>query len=199
MKKILLLLALLPILSAAGLAQESRQDVSVSVGGIFPVFISQNDVLQTGTNGLQGLASYRYMLTPRGAAEVNFGYSQNAQKYVTSFNCCWRAHDRMMEFSGEYVFNLNFKNWNPFIEAGPAAFMLQPLDDASTTYQGFKPETEIGFVYGGGVAYEISPSWDLRLEYRGLVMKTPDFGFSSVKVGRFYNVSNPVFGLAYHF
>jgi opacity protein-like surface antigen len=199
MKKILLLFALLPILTAAGFAQESRQDVSVSVGGIFPVSISQNAVQQTATNGLQGLVSYRYMLTPRNAVEANFGYTQISQKYVTTFDCCWRVHDRMVEFSGAYVFNLNFKNWNPFLEGGPAAFLHQPLDDASTTYQAFKQEMDLGLIYGGGVAYELSPSFDLRLEYRGLVMETPDFGFSTVKVNRFYNLSNPVFGIAYHF
>jgi outer membrane immunogenic protein len=186
-------------LAVASQAQESRQDISVSVTGIFPPFIVGNaDVQQTGTNGLGGLVSYRYMLTPRSGLELNYQYAQNAQKYYTTFNNV-RVHDRMQEFSGAYVLNTNFKNWNPFLEAGPAAFIFTPLDDASTTVLDAKQQTILGAVYGGGVAYELSPSWDIRAEYRGLLMKTPNFGLEPQKTGRFYNVYNPVIGIAYHF
>lgn len=198
MKKIPLLFLLLPFLTMAARAQESRQDFSFSVAGLFPPFISQNGVQQTPTYGLGGLASYRYMLTPRSAMEANYGYDQNSEKYFTSFQNI-RVHTRMQEFSGAYVFGLNFKNWNPFIEAGPAGFLFQPLNDAGTTAIDAKQVMQIGAVYGGGVAWEISPSFDIRIEYRGLVMMTPDFGLAEEKVGRYYNVNNPVAGFAYHF
>jgi outer membrane immunogenic protein len=199
MRKTLLLFLLLPFMAVASQAQESRQDISVSVTGIFPPFIVGNAVQQSATYGLGGLASYRFMLTPRSGLEVNYQYGQNSQKYYTSFDKLIRAHDRMQEFSGAYVLNANFKNWNPFLEAGPAAFMFAPLDDASTTLLDFKSQTILGAIYGGGVAYELSPSWDIRAEYRGLLMKTPDLGYDPVKTGRFYNVYNPVIGIAYHF
>jgi outer membrane immunogenic protein len=198
MKKTLLLFLLLPFLAVASQAQESRQDISLSVTGIFPPFITGNAVQQTGTNGLGGLVSYRYMLTPRSGLELNYQYAQNAQKYYTSFNNV-RVHDRMQEFSGAYVLNQTFKSWNPFLEGGPAAFIFSPLDDASTTQLDVKQQTILGAVYGGGVAYEVSPSFDIRVEYRGLLMKTPNFGLEPQKTGRFYNVYNPVVGIAYHF
>ncbi len=198
MKKTLLLFLLLPFMAVASQAQESRQDISVGVTGIFPPFITGNAVQQTGTYGLGGLVSYRYMLTPRSGLEVNYQYAQNSQKYYTSFNNV-RVHDRMQEFSGAYVLNQTFKNWNPFLEVGPAAFMFTPLNDASTTQLDVKGQTILGAMYGGGVAYELSPSFDIRAEYRGLLMKTPDFGLEPQKTGRFYNVHNPVIGIAYHF
>jgi outer membrane immunogenic protein len=198
MKKILLLFLLLPFLAAVGRAQESRQDISLSVSGVFPPFIVGNDVQQTGTYGLGGLLSYRFMVTPRSALEVNYQYAQNSQKYYTSFQRI-RVHDRMQEISGAYVYSLNFKNFNPFIEGGPAAFIFSPLNDASTTAIDAKQTTQVGAIYGAGLAYEISPSFDIRAEYRGLLMKTPNFGLSPQKVGRFYNVYNPVIGIAYHF
>ncbi len=198
MKKTLLLFLLLPFMAVASHAQESRQDISVSVTGLFPPFISDNAVQQTGTYGLGGLVSYRFMLTPRSGLEVNYQYAQNSQKYHTSFNDI-RVHDRLQEFSAAYVLNQTFKNWNPFLEAGPAAFIFTPLDDASTTVLDSKGQTILGGVYGVGVAYELSPSFDIRAEYRGQLLKTPDFGLESEKVNRFYNVSNPVIGIAYHF
>ena len=198
MRKMLLLFLLLPFMAVASQAQESRQDVSFSVGGIFPPFITGNDVQQTGTYGLSGLVSYRYMLTPRSGLELNYQYTQNAQKYYTSFNNI-SVHDRMQEISGAYVLNQTFKNWNPFLEAGPAAFLFTPLDDATTKTLDAKGQTILGAMYGGGVAYELSPSFDIRAEYRGLLMKTPNFGLGPQKTGRFYNVYNPVIGIAYHF
>ncbi len=198
MRKMLLLFLLLPFMAVVSQAQESRQDASFSVGGIFPPFITGNDVQQTGTYGLSGLVSYRYMLTPRSGLELNYQYTQNAQKYYTSFNNI-SVHDRMQEISGAYVLNQTFKNWNPFLEAGPAAFLFTPLDDATTKTLDAKGQTILGAMYGGGVAYELSPSFDIRAEYRGLLMKTPNFGLSPQKTGRFYNVYNPVIGIAYHF
>src|ERR1700761_8742090 len=86
MRKTLLLFLLLPFMAVASQAQESRQDISVSVTGIFPPFITGNAVQQSATDGLGGLVSYRYMLTPRSGLELNYQYAQNAQKYYTSFN-----------------------------------------------------------------------------------------------------------------
>ena len=42
-----------------------------------------------------------------------------------------------------------------------------------------KQQTEIGGIYGAGIAYEISPSFDIRAEYRGFVTKVPNFGLAS--------------------
>jgi hypothetical protein len=49
------------------------------------------------------------------------------------------------------------------------------------------------------LAYEISPSFDIRAEYRGFVTKAPDFGVASFKTNRYYLISIPAIGIAYHF
>ncbi len=54
-------------------------------------------------------------------------------------------------------------------------------------------------MYGAGLAYEISPSFDIRAEYRGLVTKVPTFSDSQFTTNRWYNIYNPVIGVAYHF
>ena len=199
MKKSALLLILLPVLAVAGFAQESRQDACVSVTGIIPPYVSGNAVQLRATNGLGGLASYRYMLTPRSAAELNYQYSQNANKFVTSFLPNIRIHTRMQEVSAAYVFNFNFKHFNPFIEAGVGGYMFTPLKDSSTTTLDAKGSTSVGGLYGGGVAYEISPSFDIRVQYRGIIVKSPNFGLDQYRTNRYYNISNPTIGVAYHF
>ncbi|HEV2463173.1 MAG TPA: outer membrane beta-barrel protein [Acidobacteriaceae bacterium] len=198
MKKSLLLLLLLPLVAASGFAQESRQDVSVSGSGLFPPYIA-GDAVNLHNNPAKGvLASYRYLLTPSNGVEVNYQYAQEVDHFTNPTNNV-RVHVRFQEFSGALVHSFSFRNWNPFVEAGPAGFMIRPIDDAVTSLQGLTGNTNVGLVYGGGFAYEISPSFDIRAEYRGLVMKTPTFGQTNFSTGRYYNISDPVIGIAYHF
>jgi outer membrane immunogenic protein len=200
MKKSALLFVLLPVLAVAGFAQESRQDASVSATGFFPPFVSGNSVQQTSTYSLGGLASYRYMLTPRSAVEGNYQYTEYTNKYVLSFLPNVRIHTRFQEASAAYVYNFNFKHWNPFLEGGFAGLFYSPLRDASTNYiYATKRQTGLGALYGGGIAYEISPSFDIRVEYRGIVTKAPDFGQTQLRTNRYFNISNPAIGIAYHF
>ena len=59
----------------------------------------------------------------------------------------------------------------------------------------------IGFPcrHGGGIAYEISPSFDIRAEFRGWVTKVPTFAYTAFTTNKYYNIYNPVLGVAYHF
>jgi opacity protein-like surface antigen len=62
-----------------------------------------------------------------------------------------------------------------------------------------KQQTQFGAMYGGGFAYEISPSFDIRGEFRGLVTKVPTFGYSQLETNKWYNIYVPTVGVAYHF
>ncbi|MBW4026982.1 outer membrane protein [Acidipila rosea] len=197
MKKVLLF-ALLPFLALAAHAQESRQDISLSGANLFPPYTYGNAVKLTTTLGFGGLVSYRYMLTPRSALEGNYQYDQDVQKFIIPTNNT-RVHTRFQEFSAAYVYNFTFKNFNPFIEAGVGGFFWTPIDDQKTNTIDAKSQTQIGGLYGAGIAYELSPSFDLRVEYRGLIMKTPTFGQTNLSTGTYYNIYNPVIGIAYHF
>jgi outer membrane immunogenic protein len=201
MKKTILLLGALMLSAAAGYAQESRQDVSISGSGLFAPVITGNSVQKTTTTTLGLLASYRYMLTPRSALELNYGYGQNTQKFTVYGKSNGGIHTLQQEFSGAYVFNLNFRNFNPFAEAGVGAVIFHPLLDAGTQQFDAKQNTNIGGLFGAGVAYEISPSFDIRAEYRGFILKTPDFGLPGdiFKTNRYEVISSPSIGIAYHF
>jgi len=54
-------------------------------------------------------------------------------------------------------------------------------------------------MFGGGIAYEISPSFDLRVGYHGDVLKVPTLGNTQFGTNRWYTISIPTVGLAYHF
>ena len=199
MKKTMLLGALM-LLASVGFAQESRQDASVSAIGVFAQQVNGNAVQYNASATVGFLGSYRYMLTPRSALEMNYSFSQYSTAYSTSFLPNVRVHTRQQEISAAYVYNFrSYRNFNPFLEGGAAAMLFTPLRDFGTTNFDTKQNTNIGALFGGGVAYELSPSWDIRAEYRGIVVKTPDFGLTNFKTNRWMLLSVPALGVAYHF
>jgi outer membrane immunogenic protein len=199
MKKTMLLGALM-LVAAAGYAQESRQDVSVSAIGVFTPQVNGNAVQVNATGTVGFLGSYRYMLTPRSALELNYSFAQNSTAFRTSFLPNGRVHTRQQEISAAYVYNFrNFRNFNPFAEAGVGAMLFSPIKDFRTNLLDTNRNTNIGGLFGAGVAYELSPSFDIRVEYRGFVAKAPDFGLTNFKTNRYQLVSMPALGVAYHF
>ena len=47
---------------------------------------------------------------------------------------------------------------------------------------GTKSTKGIAGLFGGGLAYELSPSFDIRAEYRGFLAKTPAFGETGPRI-----------------
>jgi outer membrane immunogenic protein len=200
MKKIVFLVVLLAAFVAPGRAQESRQDVSLSGTALIEPFMASSTTVQVNSTPAYGvLASYRFMLTPSSALEVNYGitYQNSIGFYANPTH--YKVLTRTQEISGAYVHSFVFKNWNPFVEGGPSGIIFLPIINSGTTNLDVKQQTEVGALYGAGFAYEISPSFDIRGEYRGLVTKVPTFGNSQFTTNRWYNISVPTIGVAYHF
>lgn len=200
MKKTLFVAFLLAAFAAAGRAQESRQDVSLSGTGLIEPFIASSTDVQVNSNtGYGALISYRFMLTPSTALETNYGITyQNKIHYFANPNN-YNILLRTQEMSGAMVRSFVFRNWNPFVEAGAAGIIYLPVRNSGTQYLDANQQTEVGALYGAGFAYEVSPSFDIRAEYRGLVSKVPTFGISQFATNKWWNMSEPVVGVAYHF
>jgi opacity protein-like surface antigen len=200
MKKIALIVFLLAVYVAAGRAQESRQDISLSGTGVIEPFMASSTTVQVSANrAFGGLASYRFMLTPTSAVEANYQitYENNIHFYANPNH--YNVNTRTQEMSGAYVRSFVYKNFNPFVEAGPGAFIFLPIRNSGTQSLDVKQQTEVGAIFGAGFAYEVSPSFDIRVEYRGWVTKVPTFGDTQLNTNRWYVISNPVVGVAYHF
>jgi opacity protein-like surface antigen len=206
MKKIAIIAFLLAVCVAAGRAQESRQDISLSGTGLIEPFIGSTTNVQVhSTTAYGGLASYRFMLTPSSALEANYGITyQNKIRFVEPTKFDITVLTRNQEISFAYVRSFNYRKFNPFVEAGPGILIFMPIRNMSTKTLDAKQQTGIGGLYGAGVAYEISPSFDIRAEYRGFVTKVPNFGQTSSSgynftTNKWYNIYMPTIGVAYHF
>jgi outer membrane immunogenic protein len=204
MKKIVLLGALLLCASGWARAQESRQDFSASAYGIFGPTVHGQGAQEQTIGALGFLGSYRYSVTPRSQLELNYSYLQTSFKYVPASHAqdaYIYIHSRVQEVSGAYVYTRNYKNFNPFVQIGVGGFIFTPIRDYGTQYLDSRQNTNVGGLFGGGLAYEISPSFDIRAEYRGFLLKTPDFGESGngLRTNRYEVLSMPAIGIAYHF
>ena len=198
MKKTILL-GVLMVSSVAAFAQESRQDVSVSGFGLITPIVHGNSVIITPSKTGGILLSYRYLLTPKSALEVNYSFAQNTNYFQYQGNLTYNPiNTRQQELSAAYVFGLTFKNYNPFVEAGAAGIVFTPILNNGTDRIDAKGSTHIGGLFGAGLAYEISPSFDIRAEYRGVLVKAPDF-ITDFNSGRYEVISMPSIGVAYHF
>jgi hypothetical protein len=200
MKKIALFAFLLVVCVAAGRAQESRQDISLSGTGLIEPFIgSSTDVYVHSNYALGALVSYRFMLTPSSAVEANYGVTyQNKITYYTNPNH-YQVLTRTQELSAAYVRSFNFRKYNPFIEVGPGVLVFLPIRNSGTTSLDVKQQTQMAGFYGAGIAREISPSFDIRAEFRGAITKVPTFGMAQFSTNKWYNIYMPTIGVAYHF
>lgn len=208
MKKLLLLLILLPMLVTGAFSQDQdrgmRQDVNLSVMGVIQPYVegtTSPPIQQKSTLGLGLYLGYRYQLTPNGAVEANYSYSHFTNKFTANAAGIYgsaRVYTGMQESTFAYVRTIPFKRFNPFLELGGGLLYFTPIGPKTTTYDTEQTSNPVVMV-GGGVAYQLSPSWDLRVQYRGMILGTPDFGLSRFKTGRKYIMSEPAIGFAYHF
>jgi opacity protein-like surface antigen len=142
------------------------------------------------------------MVTPRSALEANYSFVQDQFRFLDSANRAsggTRIHSREQEVTVAYVYSLNLKRYSPFAEVGVGTLIFTPILDNGTQLLGTKGSKGVAGLFGGGLAYEISPSFDIRVEYRGFVTKTPSFGQDNFNANRYEVLSMPVIGVAYHF
>ncbi len=201
MKKIAFIAFLLAVSVTAGRAQESRQDISVSGTAVIePFMASSTDVQVSAQRAFGAMLSYRFMLTPSSAIEANYGITyENKIRYLISNTNNYLVNTRTQEVSFAYVRSFTYRKYNPFVEGGPGVLVFLPIRDQATTSLDVKQQTSPGILYGAGVAYEVSPSFDIRAEYRGFITQVPNMGYSQLDTKRWYNIFYPAIGVAYHF
>lgn len=182
-------------------AQESRQDVSLSALANIPPQVNGNGSQLNANIALGALASYRFMLTPRSALEANYSFSQYQSHVRDTGAHQYDIHTRQQEFTVGYVYTRNYHNYNPFAEIGVGVMQFGVIRDFDTQSQDAKSQISLGGFFGAGVAYEISPSYDIRIGYRGFIAKAPSFKLENdnFKTGRYEVISMPTVGVAYHF
>ncbi len=189
------------LFSVAANAQENRSEISVQGTGFFTKNTSGNGTSYEATDSAGVLGTYRYHLNHWISAEAAYGYSLNSQKYDLSSGA-FRIQSGIQQFTGSLVVNLPTRTgsrFNPYFLAGGGGLRFGPTNNQLNSLSGAQSQTKGTFLYGAGVNYGIYKGLSLRAEYRGLIYKTPDFGFGGLTTNSVTHTAIPSVGLSFRF
>ena len=200
-RTIVVLGSMFVLLALAAAAQESRSEISVQGTGFFTSGSSGNGTAYSTTETGGVLGTYRYHLNRWAAVEGAYGYDLNSQKYVMS-SSAFRVQTGIHQLTGDLVLRLPSRassRLNPYVLAGGGALFFEPTGNLNNTVSGAQSQAKGVFVYGVGVNYALRKRISLRVEYRGLVYGTPDFGLTGFSTGSITHTAQPSVGLAFRF
>src|SRR6267154_1025225 len=171
------------VLLLAGMvsAQEQKRfDFTISGAGVFSktTTSSSGSIGDTPTTSVAYTGTFRYHLTPKHAFEVNIGHTSNSQIFSAGTEP-FRVVNGITEYTGDYVFSpFSRGKLQPFLLAGAGALRFNPGNTFIDTFPasfGAAQQTSLALVYGVGADYHLWRMVALRLQYRGLFYKQPDF------------------------
>src|SRR5262245_2876990 len=181
------------VLTVVGLAllaqaQASHLEVRLGASGVLNRTSTSGDGTRRlkPTNSLAILGSIRWRFNRMHSVELNIGHTDNSQIYTVAPNT-FRITTTVGEYSGAYLFSpFAAKRLEPFVFGGAGGLRFSPkstLIDGNTASFGARSQTSLAFLYGGGTQYHLWRALSLRLEYRGLIFKNPDFSISRLFTG----------------
>lgn len=203
LRKLSIVVACFMFLLSAAFAQENRSDVAVSVFGSFPKQTTGNSIQQDPTNSGGFLLSYSYAFRPHSALAVNYSYTRNTQYYTivdTITGPIASQQANVHEITAAYMLDAGRdRKLDPFLLAGGGALIFSPITNSTNATFGSTTQTSGTFLYGFGVDYKLAHALSVRLQYRGLIYKAPDFGISEISTGSWSHSAEPSIGITYRF
>jgi len=205
MRPKLRLIAIFFALASFAAAQEvERFNFSLSGAGVFSKSSTSPDGSLTlkPTNSAAEIGSFRWRLNHLNGLEVNIGHTMNSQVYLLSPNS-FRVATGITEFSGDYVLSpMKTERWEPFLFGGAGVLRFNP---GNTYINGLlssfpvKQQTALSFLYGAGTDYRLWRFLSLRLQYRGLIYKAPNFGQPNLATHAKGHLAEPAVGIVVKF
>jgi opacity protein-like surface antigen len=192
------------VLPIAAAQEFNRLEVGINGAGVFSkTSTSYNGaVTQKPTNSVAIFGSVRFRFSPKHGIEGNIGHTMNSQIFVRPPDA-YRVQTGVTEYTLAYVFTpFNTARLEPFLLGGAGPLKFNP----DTTYiDGFQSSfgavsrTQLAFLYGGGADYRLWRRLALRLQYRGLIYKPPDFGVGTLFTGARGHMAEPSVGIVAKF
>jgi opacity protein-like surface antigen len=193
------------ILTSFALPQDDGHfDVSIGYAGVFSKTstASQSSVSLKPTTSGAILATFRYRFNHMHGLEVNIGHTSNSQVFSVPPDT-FRVTTGITEYSGAYVLSpFHSKRIEPFVLAGGGTLGFNPGNqyiDGFLSPFGARSQRALAFLYGGGADYRVWKALALRVQYRGLIYKVPDFRVPRLFTGVMGHMAEPSAGLVIKF
>jgi hypothetical protein len=191
------------------LAQEPRSDVAIGGQGVYFFTSSSSTTTTESSISGGGVASYRLRVRGHSSAELSYGYSRSTFYYyvneqaVGGGNIFLNQQGSFHQFTAAYVYN--FSPWHhlpkvhPFVLGGGGLALFRPISNTTNTVVGAATQGKGAILYGGGIDYPLFKAFSLRVQYRGLLIKAPDFWGAGLTAGSRMNIAAPSAQLVFHF
>jgi hypothetical protein len=157
----------------------NKLDAAVSVFGQSTQATSGNGIHDSPTESMGGLATLRQSFKPWLGYELNYSYTRFSERYS---DFPFAVQDNVHEATGAYlVQGPKLLVFQPFATVGGGWMIYLPTN---TGGQHFNQQFQLALLYELGVNYPlVTDHFGLRLQYRGLVHKTPSFNQPNLVTG----------------
>jgi opacity protein-like surface antigen len=195
--------AALLLFTAAGWAQQDgRFDASVSGAGVITRQSTGHGIILDPTNSAAPLVSFRLRFSARNSILVNYSLTHDSQIYTLGPHFD-RVQSTVSEFSAAYVFNpVQIGKFEPFLLAGAGRLSFNPGNTFIDTFEvpvAAVKQNALAYLYGAGVDYRVRPHIAVRLQYRGLIYRVPDFKNPGLFTGALGQMAEPSIGIVFRF
>jgi opacity protein-like surface antigen len=188
------------LLALTATAQESRSEISVQGTGLFTQDTSGQGVSRTTTDTGGFQVGYRYNINRWVAAEGNYGFDRNTQRYFGGFGES-RVQANVHAVTGDLVVRLPLpiRRITPYALAGGGGLIFDPTGNSFGSVPGAGSQGKGAFLYGAGADYALTRHFSVRAEYRGFVYKNPDFGLAALHSDSWTHTAQPSAGIVFRF
>jgi hypothetical protein len=182
-------------------AQEGRADVTVGGMAVFTKDSSGNGIDQAVTNSGGILGSFRFRIRRHDAIELNYGHTRNSQIYTNGTAFTFQEQQaNVHELTAAYVYQFNRrKKLDPFVLGGGGLLLFRPVTASTHSLADPQNETQGTILFGLGANYRLTDALGVRVQLRGLMYKSPDFGVAAASTGAWALTGEPSIGLTLRF
>lgn len=196
----IMLAGFVTLLTLGATAQESRSEISLQGTGFFTRDTSGQGISRTTTDTGGFLVGYRYHINRWIAAEGDYGFDRNTQRYFGSLGQS-RVQANVHTVTGDLVVKLPLpiRRISTYALAGGGGLIFDPTGNSGGAVPGAGSQGRGAFLYGAGADYALTRHLSLRAEYRGFVYKDPDFGLRALNTNSWTHTAQPSAGIVFHF
>jgi len=196
----IMLAGFVTLLALGAIAQENRSEISLQGTGFFTKDTNGQGISRTTTNTGGFLLGYRYHINRRLAAEANYGFDRDTQRYFSTGGFS-RVQSDVHTATADMVVSLPFRfsRFSPYVLGGGGSLVFHPTGNAGGFVPGADTQAKGAFLYGGGANYTLTKRLSLRAEYRGYVYKDADFGVRALNTDSWTHTAQPSAGIVFRF
>ena len=177
-------------------------DVALSGAGVFSKTTTGNGITNSPTKSGAYLLTGRFRANHLHSFAFNIGHTYNSQVYSVPPDT-YRVKAGITEITGAYFLSpIQTEKTEVFIFGGGGQLRFSP---GKTYIDGFEAgfpvsqRNPLAILYGVGADRKVWKALAVRLQYRGLAYKAPDFGVHNLTTGGRGNLSEVAVGIVVKF